>query len=209
MAMCSSPLLQPVTATLLERIRILTVCVSPTAASALASQTSPEGSVTLASSELTDFIISPPLSALVRGIGQSILLCVSSPLKGLIWLHTHIHTHIHVYIRTHQAIKFDELSLFFLACDCSVNGSVDDFCNQFNGQCTCRPNISGRDCSSCDDGFYSFDASLACQACGCDLNGSMHQICDKETGQCPCIQNVSGEKCSECQINHFDFPNCL
>ena len=65
----SSPVLQPVTAILKEQIQDLMVSVSPMVASVPASRISPEGNVTLVPWELTDFIFSPPLSALVRGIG--------------------------------------------------------------------------------------------------------------------------------------------
>ena len=175
--------LQPVTVTLKEQIRNLVGNVIPMVASVLASRISPEGSVILVSWELTDCTISPPLSALVREKGWGSLSCC-----------------VHHYLKS------------FLSpsdCDCSVNGSIDDFCNRFNGQCSCWDNISGRDCSSCIDGFFSSDLSLDCQPCGCNINGSIDQTCDKTTGECPCIQNVMGNQCSQCQMNYFDFPNCL
>ncbi len=35
------------------------------------------------------------------------------------------------------------------ACLCNVNGSVSDECDELNGQCNCKPGITGRDCSYC------------------------------------------------------------
>ncbi|XP_072039253.1 laminin subunit alpha-1-like [Amphiura filiformis] len=40
------------------------------------------------------------------------------------------------------------------ACDCDVGGAVTPACNKIAGQCTCRPNIQGRSCSSVSEMAY-------------------------------------------------------
>ena len=43
-----------------------------------------------------------------------------------------------------------------LRCDCSPDGSVSFNCDEFGGQCRCRPHIIGRTCSHCRTGYYGF-----------------------------------------------------
>jgi len=43
-----------------------------------------------------------------------------------------------------------------LRCDCNPDGSVSFTCDEFGGQCRCRPNIIGRTCSHCRTGYYGF-----------------------------------------------------
>ena len=42
------------------------------------------------------------------------------------------------------------------ACDCNPKGSYDSDCQEFGGQCSCRPNVIGRTCSRCKTGYYGF-----------------------------------------------------
>lgn len=43
-----------------------------------------------------------------------------------------------------------------LACNCNLRGSYDNDCQEFGGQCSCRPNVIGRTCSRCKTGYYGF-----------------------------------------------------
>ena len=43
-----------------------------------------------------------------------------------------------------------------LECNCNVQGSLSLKCDQFGGQCRCRSNVIGRDCSACRTGYYGF-----------------------------------------------------
>ena len=50
------------------------------------------------------------------------------------------------------------VSYLFLACECHPDGTVNlaTVCNKTNGQCPCKPHTTGRDCSTCADGYYRF-----------------------------------------------------
>lgn len=52
------------------------------------------------------------------------------------------------------------LSAFFnngaMPCACHEVGAESDTCEQFGGQCSCRPNVIGRDCSMCATGYWGF-----------------------------------------------------
>lgn len=52
------------------------------------------------------------------------------------------------------------LSAFFnngaLPCACHEVGAESDTCESFGGQCRCRPNVIGRDCSMCATGHWGF-----------------------------------------------------
>lgn len=52
------------------------------------------------------------------------------------------------------------LSAFFnngaVPCGCHEVGAESDTCETFGGQCQCKPNVIGRDCSQCATGYYGF-----------------------------------------------------
>ncbi|XP_035771041.1 laminin subunit alpha-5 [Neolamprologus brichardi] len=43
-----------------------------------------------------------------------------------------------------------------LPCACHEVGAESDTCERFGGQCRCRPNVIGRDCSMCSTGYWGF-----------------------------------------------------
>lgn len=59
----------------------------------------------------------------------------------------------------------------------------------------CRPNIEGRKCDHCVDGFFNFPH---CQACRCSIEGTTLDICDKQDETCFCKKNVQGQMCDRC-----------
>lgn len=97
------------------------------------------------------------------------------------------------------------------ACNCSPFGTVRGAgpCNKQTGQCLCHPNVVGKDCSTCKDGFYvvETDHVFSCQPCLCSLGGSLHGICDKLTGQCKCKQHVTGIKCNQLETGGYYLPS--
>ena len=48
------------------------------------------------------------------------------------------------------------------ACNCNDIGSVNQDCNQSNGQCDCQPGVAGRSCDQCAKGYFGF-SSDGCQ----------------------------------------------
>ena len=47
-------------------------------------------------------------------------------------------------------------SFFSLACQCNAEGAVNNSCADGEGQCTCKPNITGDKCDKCAPGFFGF-----------------------------------------------------
>ncbi|XP_031551742.1 laminin subunit alpha-5-like [Actinia tenebrosa] len=97
------------------------------------------------------------------------------------------------------------------ACDCYMEGIINNgTCNQTNGQCECRHNVTGRQCDRCVDTYYGYtnDPQGHCTACKCvetgTVNGSLN--CEQVTGQCHCKPNIDQRMCSRCKDGYYKFP---
>ncbi|XP_068741417.1 laminin subunit alpha-like isoform X2 [Montipora capricornis] len=96
-----------------------------------------------------------------------------------------------------------------LACECHLNGTVDqksDCQDDYNGQCSCKPNVALRNCSQCKDGYYDLQNSdpNGCKFCDCDVGGTKtNQSCDKTTGVCDCHPHVAGRTCNEVESGFY------
>uniref|UniRef100_H2ZQD0 Laminin subunit alpha n=1 Tax=Ciona savignyi TaxID=51511 RepID=H2ZQD0_CIOSA len=94
-----------------------------------------------------------------------------------------------------------------LPCNCSGAGTVgggDATCEEYGGQCPCRPNVIGRQCERCRTGFFGYPD---CQPCDC--GGAM---CDTVDGNCICPINTVAPACNQCKpLTHsFDpIQGCL
>lgn len=96
-------------------------------------------------------------------------------------------------------------------CNCSIDGSViglEDQCDLTTGQCTCKPEFSGRACNECSKGYYGYPY---CRKCNCDMRGTAWGNlsisdtvvpCNPIDGQCNCKENV--EVCSK-NILHLNL----
>ncbi|XP_030219656.1 laminin subunit gamma-1 [Gadus morhua] len=93
------------------------------------------------------------------------------------------------------------------ACSCSPLGTQGQqtSCAQVTGQCPCLPQVSGRDCSVCEPGFYNLASGTGCERCSCDRIGSTSGLCDITSGQCECQPGVAGQQCERCEVNFFGF----
>ncbi|OCT62438.1 laminin subunit alpha-5 isoform X2 [Xenopus laevis] len=91
------------------------------------------------------------------------------------------------------------LSLFYnngaQSCNCHEAGALGTTCEPYGGQCNCRPNVIGRDCSRCATGYWGFPN---CRPCDC---GS--RLCDEVTGQCICPPRTIKPECIACQSQTF------
>ncbi|XP_044538899.1 laminin subunit alpha-3 [Gracilinanus agilis] len=88
-------------------------------------------------------------------------------------------------------------------CNCSRIGAVSATapeCDKNNGQCRCKPRITGRQCDRCSSGFYRFPE---CIPCNCNQDGTEPGVCDPWTGACLCKENVEGAECNVCQKGSF------
>ncbi|KAM8945416.1 usherin [Pelodytes ibericus] len=89
-------------------------------------------------------------------------------------------------------------------CNCTTSGTVngDMGCEKIGGQCNCKPNIVGRQCNQCKDGFYNVQSTdhYGCQPCKCNRSGTINGsvTCQQNTGQCKCKPNVTGLQCDRC-----------
>lgn len=74
----------------------------------------------------------------------------------------------------------------FLECTCNLLGTVDNQgCNVYNGECTCKRYVTGRDCNQCLPEYYGLSVDRdGCKPCDCDMGGSYDNLCDVITGQC-------------------------
>uniref|UniRef100_A0A8C3CUE0 Laminin subunit alpha-1 n=1 Tax=Cairina moschata TaxID=8855 RepID=A0A8C3CUE0_CAIMO len=95
------------------------------------------------------------------------------------------------------------------ACNCSDTGSINLQCDVLTGQCQCKAEFGGQDCSRCALGYRDYPD---CVACDCDLSGTTAEMCDdieglcgceEETGICTCKENVFGLQCSVCKPGTF------
>lgn len=62
-----------------------------------------------------------------------------------------------------------------LPCMCDYAGSASFECEKFGGQCTCKENIIGRQCTACKSGYYGFPE---CKPCNCPSTA----YCEPQTG---------------------------
>ena len=51
-----------------------------------------------------------------------------------------------------------------LSCDCNTEGSDGDECKPIGGQCSCLPNVIGRQCTRCKPDFFGYPN---CKQCSC------------------------------------------
>lgn len=63
------------------------------------------------------------------------------------------------------------------------------------GNCRCKPNVIGRNCNECQNGFFNIVSGNGCESCNCDPIGSFNTSCERFTGQCYCKPGVTGYDC--------------
>lgn len=63
-----------------------------------------------------------------------------------------------------------------LPCMCDYAGSASFECEKFGGQCKCKENIIGRQCTACKSGYYGFPE---CKPCNCPSTA----YCEPQTGK--------------------------
>lgn len=89
-----------------------------------------------------------------------------------------------------------------LPCACDYYGSNSFECEQFGGQCQCKPFIIGRQCEACKTGYFGFPD---CKPCDCPSTA----LCQKDTGECICPDRVTGEKCDQCMPYTFGYDQII
>ncbi|XP_076991904.1 laminin subunit alpha-3 isoform X2 [Tamandua tetradactyla] len=88
-------------------------------------------------------------------------------------------------------------------CNCSrrgIIGTASPECDRDNGQCRCKPRVTGRQCDRCAAGFFRFPE---CMPCNCNRDGTEPGVCDPGTGTCLCKENVEGTECNVCRKGSF------
>ncbi|XP_035285918.1 laminin subunit alpha-3-like isoform X12 [Anguilla anguilla] len=88
-----------------------------------------------------------------------------------------------------------------LPCGCDEAGATGPTCDPEGGQCTCRPNIIGRQCTRCATGHYGFPY---CRPCKCG-----RRLCDEVTGQCICPPQTIRPACDVCESQTFSYHPLL
>nr|XP_038952851.1 laminin subunit alpha-3 isoform X2 [Rattus norvegicus] len=82
-------------------------------------------------------------------------------------------------------------------CECHPAGAAVHHCSPEGGQCPCRPNVIGRQCTRCATGYYGFPH---CKPCNCG-----RRLCEEVTGKCLCPPNTVRPQCEVCEMNSFNF----
>uniref|UniRef100_A0A803TYS0 Laminin subunit alpha 5 n=1 Tax=Anolis carolinensis TaxID=28377 RepID=A0A803TYS0_ANOCA len=80
-------------------------------------------------------------------------------------------------------------------CNCHEAGAIRSQCEPFGGQCVCRPNVIGRECSHCATGYWGFPN---CRPCNCGI-----RLCNEVTGQCICPPRTIKPECIVCEPQTF------
>ena len=84
-----------------------------------------------------------------------------------------------------------------LPCECDEQGSVTtQACDYLGGQCQCKENIIGRQCSRCKTGYFGFPN---CQPCNCPTGN-----CD-DSGKCVTAPNVDDLLGNVCIDGFYGF----
>nr|CAH7724079.1 unnamed protein product [Callosobruchus chinensis] len=78
-------------------------------------------------------------------------------------------------------------------------------CDQITGGCNCKPHVVGRNCDTCEDGYFNLFSGEGCHPCNCDPIGSLNQTCNLHTGQCYCRPGVTGLRCDHCESRKYGF----
>ncbi|KAM4634707.1 laminin subunit gamma-3 [Polymixia lowei] len=94
-------------------------------------------------------------------------------------------------------------------CSCSPSGTSGQLeeCHPQTGNCQCLPQVTGRDCSHCEVGFFNLQPSIGCERCNCNPIGSSSTACHPITGQCMCRKGVEGRLCDSCRVGFFGFSS--
>ncbi|XP_015787110.1 laminin subunit gamma-1-like [Tetranychus urticae] len=84
------------------------------------------------------------------------------------------------------------------------NGKDLVLCDPRSGQCECKPNVMGRQCDQCMEGYWDISDN-GCKSCDCNIIGSYNRTCDQFTGKCYCRPGIMGTKCDQCEPYHYGF----
>ncbi|XP_028456669.1 laminin subunit gamma-3-like [Perca flavescens] len=94
-------------------------------------------------------------------------------------------------------------------CSCNpggTSGHVNE-CHPQTGNCQCLAQVTGRDCSYCEVGFFNLQPGAGCERCKCNPIGSSSIACHPITGQCLCRAGVEGRLCDSCRVGFFGFSS--
>ena len=87
-------------------------------------------------------------------------------------------------------------------CGCDECGTEN--CNHMNGECKCKPSVSGDKCDRCERDHYGFGTCRGCIPCECGEASDSLQ-CNDEAGQCRCRPGVTGRTCDHCESGFWNF----
>lgn len=79
--------------------------------------------------------------------------------------------------------------------------------DSYNGQCYCRPGVTGKHCDQCKPLHYGY-SDEGCRKCDCDPSGTVvDQLQCNDFGKCLCREGFSGLKCNQCDENRYNVNN--
>ena len=98
-------------------------------------------------------------------------------------------------------------------CGCSKTGSngTGDTCHYKTGQCQCKTEYTGTNCSMCTATYY-LDKDGSCKRCGCHSNHFAGGSCKLRNDNiyCDCTPGYAGPVCDKCDFGyHVRGHNCI
>ncbi len=89
-------------------------------------------------------------------------------------------------------------------CRCDPYGSLGPTCDKQTGQCSCKPNVAGFKCNTCQPGFYNLTSFGCMNRCTCSPTGSANlTACEIATGRCFCKDAYTGKNCDACKSGYW------
>ena len=117
----------------------------------------------------------------------------------------------HVKVKSIYSGNEASLTIIFqTVCNCSIDGSLPNICDNTTGTCLCNDDNATPDCSECIAGFYGNIAlNETCAKCPCPSASNSHALsCSVTDGNvtCVCDDQYTGTNCDECRDGYFGDP---
>ena len=68
-------------------------------------------------------------------------------------------------------------SCLLAECKCTSPGGTGD-CDHRTGQCICKPNVIGNNCTECAPLSFNYTSGEGCELCDCHEIGAIEPRCD-------------------------------
>ena len=66
--------------------------------------------------------------------------------------------------------------VYFVACQCSIEGSESTLCDGLSGQCKCKSGFTGKNCDRCSTKGWQFPDCTSTSDCQCNPYGTIREL---------------------------------